>query len=599
MRYAWPHRWQYAGAVVCGLYRFLMPVSIIWIFGQAVDVLSAAQSGRVAVSAAWSEIAKLFWWGTGIALVSPLPIYFRSMLSARASWQVINSLRCDLYAHIQKLSHPFFDRNRSGALTSRVVSDVQAIQPFLRDVMLDLWINLGAITVILGYFFWRSWVLGLLAIAIVPLQVLVLRTVGRRVKRLAREIRDQLAYLSAETQQKLAAPSIVKTFTRKEDEIAHFAEDSGQIASRGIERARIHALAAMSTAITGALAPLLVILLGGWLGLFHEGALSIGLLVQFVMLQNRVYEPFARLSEMQVVVADAMGALERICEIFATAPEVADRPGAVVAPRFAGHIRFERVQFAYAEPNRPVINEFSLDVPAKSVVALVGRSGSGKSTLASLLCRFYDVTAGHIAIDGRDIRDYTVYSLRAQIGLVPQDPALFSGTVEANILYGRPDATAAEVRVAAQRAFADEFITALPDGYSTMLGERGLKLSGGQKQRVAIARAFLKDPAILILDEATSSLDAESEAMIQRALAELMKNRTTIVIAHRLSTVQQADAIAVMDVGRLVEHGAHADLIRAGGLYACLYRQQLQETLPPRPPDRHAVFPAGADGRRS
>lgn len=559
---------------MCGLYRFLMPVSIIWIFGQAVDVLSAAQGGRLAAAAAWDEITKLVWCGAGLALVSPLPIYARSMLAARASWQVINRLRCDLYAHIQKLSHPFFDRNRSAALTSRVISDVQTVQPFLRDVMLDVWINLGAIVVILGYFFWRSWVLGLLAVAIVPLQVLVLRTVGRKVKRLAREIRDQLAYLSAETQQKLAAPSVVKTFTREEDEIAQFAEDSAQIASRGIERARIHALAAMATAMTGALAPLLVILLGGRLGLFHQGSLSIGLLVQFVMMQSRIYEPFARLSEMQVVVADAMGALERICEIFATAPEVADRPGAIRAPRFSGHIEFDHVQFAYGRTDQPVINQFSLDIPAKSVVALVGRSGSGKSTLASLLCRFYDVNGGCIRIDGRDIRDYTVYSLRAQIGLVPQDPALFSGTVEANILYGRPDATVAEVRLAAARAYADEFIAQLPDGYDTMLGERGLKLSGGQKQRIAIARAFLKDPSILILDEATSSLDTASEAMIQRALAELMKNRTTIIIAHRLSTVRQADAIAVIDAGRLVEYGSHDALLRAAGLYARLYQQQ-------------------------
>lgn len=590
MRYALPYKWHYLGAVLCGLYRFLMPVSIIWIFGQAVDVLSAVQAGRLAAAAAWTQIVHLFWLGAAIALFSPLPIYGRSILGAIASWQVVNNLRCDLYAHMQKLSHPFFDRNRSGALTSRVMSDVQTIQPFLKDIMLDLWINLGAITVILGYFFWRSWALGLLAILIVPLQVLVLRTIGRKVKRLARDIRDQLAYLAAETQQKLAAPTIVKTFTREDDEIAQFAEDSAQIASRGIQRARIHALGAMSTAVTGALAPLLVILLGGRLGLFHAETLSLGLLVQFVMMQNRVYEPFAKLSEMQIVIADAMGALERIGEIFATAPEVADRPGAVSAPRFAGQIRFEHVAFAYGDPDRPVINDLSLEVPAKSVLALVGRSGSGKSTLASLLCRFYDVTGGRICIDGRDIRDYTVYSLRKQIGLVPQDPALFSGTVEANILYGRPDATAEEIRAAARRAYAHEFIEELPEGYQTMLGERGLKLSGGQRQRIAIARAFLKDPSILILDEATSSLDSESEAIIQQALTALMKDRTTIIIAHRLSTVLRADWIAVIEAGRLIEGGPHEKLIQAGGLYANLYRQQIHSALPSAEMEQLGLF---------
>ncbi len=574
LAYARPYKWHYVGAVVCGLYRFLMPVSIIWIFGQAVDVLTAVNAGKLTAELGWQQILRLFGLGAGLAVISPLPIYLRSVLGARASWHVVNNLRCDLYAHIQKLSHPFFDRNRSGSLTSRVMSDVQMVQPFLKDVMLDLWINLGAIVVILGYFFYRSWILGLLALAIVPVQVLVLRTIGRRVKRLARDIRDQLAYLAAEAQQKLAAPTIVKTFTREADEIAQFAEDSAAIASKGIERARIHALGAMATAFTGTLAPLLVILIGGRLGLFHSETLSIGLLVQFVMMQNRVYEPFAKLSEMQIVVADALGALDRIFEIFATEPEVADRPGAVVAPRFRGEIEFRNVSFTYAEPDRPVVSDFSLKIPARSIVALVGRSGSGKSTLTSLLCRFYEVNGGQILIDGRDLRDYTVYSLRGQIGLVPQDPALFSGTVEANILYGRPDATGQEVRKAAQRAYADEFIRELPDGYQTMLGERGLKLSGGQKQRIAIARAFLKDPSILVLDEATSALDSESEAIIQRALAELMKNRTTLIIAHRLSTIINAHRIAVIETGHLLESGSHDELLRAGGLYASLYRQQ-------------------------
>ena len=599
MSYAVPYKWHYVGAVICGLYRFLMPVSIIWIFGQAVDVLSAANSGQMAADAAWRRLLELFGIGLGIALVSPIPIYARSVLSASASWHVVNALRCDLYAHIQKLSHPFFDRNRSGALTSRVMSDVQLIQPFLRDVLIQMWTSAGAIVAILGYFFWRSWVLGLLAVAIVPLQVFVLRAIGRRVRRLARDIRDQLAWLAAEAQQKLAAPTVVKTFTRESDEIAQFAEDSGLIASKGIARARVHALSAVATAITGSLAPLLVILIGGRVGLYHQGALSIGLLVQFVMMQNRLYDPFSRLSEMQVSIADAMGALDRIFEIFATAAEVADRPGAVPADRLQGHIRFENVEFAYADPGTPVIRGMTLDIPAKSVLALVGRSGSGKSTMASLLCRFYDVGSGAIRIDGRDLRDYQLYSLRRQIGLVPQDPALFSGTVAANILYGRPDATAEEVRDAARRAYAHEFVECLAQGYDTMLGERGLKLSGGQKQRISIARAFLKDPAILILDEATSSLDSESESMIQAALADLMKHRTTIIIAHRLSTVIHADRIAVIDEGRLIELGGHTELMRNGGLYARLCEQQAGSVwiVEPEAPSPTRDEPGVAPGR--
>ena len=275
------------------------------------------------------------------------------------------------------------------------------------------------------------------------------------------------------------------------------------------------------------------------------------MVTQFVLMQGQLYMPFDWLNEMQVLLATALGATDRIFSIFDTEPEITDRPGALPAPHFTGEIRFEHVSFTYPGATQPVFTDLTLDVPARATVALVGSSGSGKTTVANLVNRFYEWQQGSIRIDGRDLRDYTIYSLRHQIGLVPQAPLLFSGTIADNILYGRPDASFAEVREAARLAYADEFIEKLENGYDSTIGERGMTLSGGQQQHISIARAFLKDPAILILDEATSSLDAESEHIVQLALENLMRNRTTLVIAHRLATIRHADLIAVIAHGRV------------------------------------------------
>jgi subfamily B ATP-binding cassette protein MsbA len=296
------------------------------------------------------------------------------------------------------------------------------------------------------------------------------------------------------------------------------------------------------------------------------------------MMQDRLYGPFTQLSESILITANALGAAERIFDIFDTAPDVADRPGALSAPRFQGEIRFEAVSFFYPKGRRRVIEGLSLSVPSRTTLALVGPSGGGKTTIVSLLNRFYDPVEGRVLIDGWDVRDCTVRSLRGQIGLVPQDPVLFAGTVEENIFYGRPEATEEEMADAARKAYALEFISELDGGFKAVIGERGIKLSAGQKQRIAIARAFLKNPAILVLDEATSALDSESERLVQKAVGELLKDRTAVIIAHRLSTVIRADNIAVIESGRLLEQGTHAELLRRGGLYARLCEVQFSLT---------------------
>ncbi len=567
----WP---SFAAATVCGTVKILTPVAVAWVVGKAVNILTAANAGKLAPREAWTQLRGLCWIGAAVVLFAPVPSYLRSSIAARAVESVMRNLRCDLYAHIQKLSHSFFDVNRSGSLTNRIIGDVESIQPFVGKAFVQVWMSIGMIVVVMGYFFTQSVYLGIISVCLVPIQALIQRKISWKIKENARQVRDRLAELSGNTQEKLAAATIVKAFTGEEDEIQRFSEDTSALVDLGIRNARLNALSNACMAFVRLAAQLVVILVGGYLALFHHGEISVGLLIQFIMMQGQLYTPFEWLNEMQLIIASAMGATDRIFAIFDTEPEVADAPGAVRAPRFDGEITFEHVSFTYPNSGRRVFDDLDLHIPARTTLALVGPSGGGKTTVTNLLDRFYEWDSGRIMIDGRDIRDYTVYSLRHQIGLVPQEPVLFAGTIEQNILYGRPDASSDEVREAARRAYALEFIEEMEDGFDAMLGERGVRLSGGQKQRISIARAFLKDPPIIVLDEATSALDSESEAIVQRAIEELMLDRTTLVIAHRLSTVRHANAIAVIDAGRVVEFGTHAELLRRDGAYARLCRQQ-------------------------
>jgi ABC-type multidrug transport system fused ATPase/permease subunit len=566
----WP---AYVGSTLLGMLQQLCPLSIAWIFGEAVEVLSKVQAGDMAQEAGWGRILVLFATGSAIALIMPLPAYFRVTIGGRATHSTIRDIRCHLYAHVQKLSHSFFDRNRSGSLTSRIIGDVQLIQPFLGQALKIFWINLTTILCVLSFFFYKNWRLGLLSVCLLPIHLFVVTKISIKVKGLQKNMRRRLAWMSGNAQEKLAATTVVKAFTQETDETQRFADESQSLLHMGIKAVRLNALNNASTTFVSSLAPLLVILIGGRIGIFNPAAMSIGLIVQFLLMQNRIYTPFEQLTQAQIATANALGGMERVFEIFDTEPEIANKPGAVKAKNIKGEISFENVKFSYPTGN-PIIDDLSVHVPAKTSLALVGPSGSGKSTVARLLNRFYDVDAGCIMIDGKPISDYRVYSLRGKIGLVPQEPILFSGKILNNILYGRPDAEFEDVYEAARNANAYDFIMELQDGFETEIGERGLMLSGGQRQRIAIARAFLKNPPILILDEATSALDSESERVIQDALDRLMEDRTTVVIAHRLSTIRKADQIAVLDAGILTELGNHDELIARNGLYAKLCRQQ-------------------------
>jgi len=579
LKYVKPYWIYFAGATAFGLVKFLMPVGAAWFTGRAIDVLQQVSMGKMSADAAWNKLLVYALTGGAFALLGGIPTFLRSSVGARAVQRVTRDLRCDLYAHIQKLPHSFFDANRSGSLTSRIIGDVEAIQPFVNQGLIQGWMNIGLIIIVLTIFFTQNVYLGLLSMVLLPFHILIQRAISWKVKENVRAIRDRLAALSGSTQEKLAASTIVKAFTREDDEVERFSEEAEHLIDLGIHNSQLNGLSQAAVTSLNTLAPMLIILVGGRMGLFGDGSLAIGTIVQFIMMQAQLYGPFERLNELQLTTANALGATDRIFAIFDTEPEIADSPNAVKAPHFTGEIDFRDVTFTYPGNQKPIFTDLNLRVPARATVALVGPSGGGKTTLINLVNRFYEWQKGEIRIDGRDLRDYTIYSLRYQLGLVTQEPVLFSGTLYDNILYGRPDASETEVREAARRAYADEFITRIEDGYDTVIGERGVRLSGGQKQRVSIARAFLKDPAIIILDEATSALDSESERIVQRALEELMRDRTTLVIAHRLATVRHADLIAVIAGGRVAELGTHEELLEQGGIYTMLCRQQFGEEV--------------------
>lgn len=572
----WPF---FAAATLFGLIKLLTPVAMAWVVGQSINVLVESGAGKIPTQQAWLQLRHLVAIGVMVALLTPIPVFLRTAVGARAVQHVMCNLRCDLYGHIQKLSHSFFDVNRSGSLTSRLVGDVDSVQPFVSKAFVQVWMSVGMITVVVGYFLWQNPLLGCLSVCMLPVQILIQRKIGWKVKQNSRDIRDRMAMLSGNAQEKLSAATVVKAFTGEEEEAQRFLDDNIALVNIGVNNSQLDGLSQACMTLTRSLAQLIVIGAGGYIAL-TQGNVSIGLLTQFVMMQGSLYTPLEWLNEMQLVVAAALGATDRIFAIFDVEPEVADRPDAVTAPAFKGNITIENLTFTYPGNTNPVLNGLNIHIPACSSLALVGPSGGGKTTVTHMLMRFYEWQEGRILIDGRDIRDYTIYSLRSQIALIPQEPILFSGSITANILYGRPDASIDEVMEAARRAYAHEFILALDEGYETIVGERGVRLSGGQKQRISIARAFLKDPQIIIMDEATSALDSESESIVQQAMNELMQNRTTVVVAHRLSTVRDAEQIAVIAEGHLAELGTHDELVDKGGIYAGLVdRQSLESTV--------------------
>lgn len=485
----------------------------------------------------------------------------------------ILDLRVRLYAYLQRLSLSFFEQTSTGELMSRVTNDVNALENFVTHgsalTAVDL-IRLCGGTVILFVLDAR---LALLVLLPVPILAVSLRYFNTRIRPVYRRVRARLGDINARLQDNLSGMQVIQAFVREERELQRFAAESENYYLARVQGIRYWSTFFPAMRFLASLGTVVVLSVGSIMVL--RGMLSLGTLVAFLSYVVSFYEPVNRLTEVDNVFQEAIAAGERILELLDRTPEIEDAPDAIELPPIQGEVVFEHVHFRYGT-GEEVLHDVSFRMAPGEVVALVGPSGAGKSSIANLLCRFYDPISGRILVDGHDLRRVKLASLRRQIAVVLQETFLFNTTVRENLLFAKPDATDEELIAAAQAAYAHEFIEALPRGYDTEIGERGVRLSGGQKQRLALARAILANPRILILDEATSSVDAEAEYLIQQALESVLKGRTALVIAHRLSTIRNADKIIALEDGRIIEIGDHRELMQRHGLYSQLYRRQLE-----------------------
>ena len=570
-------------ATVFGVLKFSIPIAVPVVVGYVID--DVATSGLLSMGEKQAYINRI----CGILLIgflaSGVGIYFRHFLAAKVQYQTILDLRVALFHHMQRLSLSFYARERTGSLLSRLFSDIELAKTFIGSACTNIWMDGITAIIIAGILVWQDWKLSLLVFVLLPFKFLCFRSFNPKIKKSSREMQKRLADMSGDVHEKLSGISVVQAFTSEKKEDRRFLSGNLDLFAEQISNARyastFHSL--FHTLIVTA--PLLVLWIGS-IRVLHSMALeattgisareiglSAGELMTFLMLVPQFQTPLTRFADLNVIVQNSLAAMDRIFEIFDVMPEIKDREGARELADVEGRIEFRSVSFGY-DATEPVLRDINLTVEPQSTVALVGPSGAGKSTVVSLVSRFFDIDEGQILLDGVDLRDIKVKSLRGQIGLIPQTVILFSGTIEENIRYGRPSATREEVEQAARAANAHDFIMGLPSGYQTNVGESGLRLSGGQKQRIAIARAFLKDPKILVLDEATSALDSESENQISEALSNLLRGRTTIIIAHRLSTIMAADKIVAIEDGKIREEGTHLELLARRGLYFHLCEEQ-------------------------
>jgi len=514
----------------------------------------------------------------GIYIVRAAMQFLRSYMAHLAGWGVVADVRKHIYEHLQALSLRYYEDKQTGQLMSRVINDTELFEQLISHAIPDVVVNLITLVGVSAVLLSLNWRLTLLSMIPIPLVVVSLRVYARYVRPAFRERQKELGNLNAILNDSLSGIREIKAFTREVEEMKRI--------NQGIDRYRISLLGALKLMatfqpfieFTSSLGLLVVIYFGGRLALQHT--LSVADLVAFFLYLDIFYQPVRNLSNAWEQIQGSLAGADRVADLLQEQPELQNSPGAVpLEGRARGDIYLQNVDFEYS-PDIPVLENINLEIPAQQVVALVGPTGVGKSTLVSLIPRFYDTSSGCITLDGRDIRQFTLESLRRQISIVLQDVFLFHGTVRENILFGRPGASEQEVMAAARIANADGFISALSDGYDTLIGERGVKLSGGQKQRLSIARAVLKDAPILILDEATSSVDTETELLIQQALERLMVGRTTIIIAHRLSTIRNADKIVVLEGRQIKQIGTHAELLAQDGLYRRLSTVQNQLEAP-------------------
>ena len=558
-----PYKMRLALGVVCMIVAALGYLVVPWLIRNVVDgVLQNKDLGLLTLIV----IAILI-----IFLIRGFATYGQNYMMAYVGQRVVIDIRETLFKHLQRLDQAYFDTRKTGVIMSNITSDVGALQQAIVDNLISFMTEGVTLVGSLVFMFYLDWKLSLLTLIIVPVVLGLTNVFGKRLRSAGHEVQGRTADITAFLQEVISGARVIRSFARESFEFKRFEKENKNNFDAAMKATKLTAIMGPMVEFSAAIAVVVILWYGGYSVV--QGYITAGSLIAFLIYAINLANPVKRLTQVYGNIQKALAAGDRVIDILETQPHVKELPTAKTMDHVKGEVHFDNVQFSYDAENL-ALKGVTLHVKPGQTVAIVGPSGAGKSTIANLLPRFYDVTGGSIRIDGMDIREATFTSLRENIGLVPQDTMLFNASVRDNILYGRLDAADEEVLAAAKAANAIEFIEKLPQGFDTMVGERGNSLSGGQRQRIAIARAILKNPSILILDEATSALDTESEKIVQEALERLMKGRTALVIAHRLSTVQHADHIVVLQQGSVVEEGTHDELLALQGLYSHLYTVQ-------------------------
>ena len=552
---------DFSSAIIVAVLELAFPLVVQWF----IDTLIPGGD--------WLEIV---WVSIGLLLIYLLSTglqYIVNYLGHKLGINIETDMRQELFQHVQRQSFRYFDNTKTGHIISRITNDLFDIGELAHHGPEDLFIAVMT-------FFGAFWImltinvkLALVAVLFVPLLIILITYSNIRMNRAWRQMYSEIADVNARVEDSVSGVRVVQSFTNERFEISRFLKNNQKFRKAKLKGYKTMALTTAGTFLMTRLMILAVLVYGAWLS--FSGNMSYGEFVGFVLYVNVLFKPIDKISAILELYPKGMAGFKRFTELIGTKPQIVDRKDAIDVQLLEGNIVFKNVTFGY-EKHKPVLQGVDLSITAGETVAFVGPSGAGKTTISSLIPRFYDIDGGAITIDGIDIRDMTKRSLRSQIGIVQQDVFLFTGTLRENIAYGKLDATDEEIQRAAKMAHLEQLIESLPDGYETQVGERGLKLSGGQKQRIAIARMFLKNPPILILDEATSALDTETEQVIQNALTELAKDRTTLVIAHRLATIRNVDRIVVVTENGIAEEGTHDELVERGGIFANLHRVQYQ-----------------------